>query len=327
LHPTARSHWFVHGALLWALTVVAVPAAGAAEVAPLGPSERAALGAIPDDPAPAALIQETHYFISNESFPERFRPAFDGVGGIFVGVGPEQNYLFASWAEPEILLLIDFDQMIVDLHRVYRELFLASADPQAFIARWAPAERDATRALLGAAIADEGERGRVLTAFDKARPAVYPRMQLIRMRYGNLGVRTFLSDPDSYRYLRAMHQEGRVRALRGDLTARATLRGVAEFARALRLPVRGIYLSNVEFYFDYASGLGENLASLPVDGRSRVARTVPFKHRGSDYRYVVQSALDMQEWLKRGEVANLRELLLREAGTLKDEVWYVPGPR
>ena len=97
-----------------------------------------------------------------------------------------------------------------------------------------------------------------------------------------------------------------MRALRGDLTGNRTLRGVAKAARALHLPVRGIYLSNVEFYFDYGSGLGDNLAALPVDGRSMVARTYPFKHRGSDYRYVVQSALDLQAWLKRGEVANLR---------------------
>ncbi len=302
------------------------PASAKTGVTPLSAVERAALAAIPADPAPAAVIQGTHYFISNERFPERFRPAFDGVGGIYVGVGPEQNYLLASWAEPQIILLVDFDQMIVDLHRAYRELFLRSVDAEAFIARWSPAELEATRALLEAAISDKAERRRIVHAFERARPAVYPRLQLIRTRFGNMGVPTFLSDPDRYRYMVQMHRTGRVRALRGDLTAHKTMRGVATAAKTLGLPVRGIYLSNVEFYFDYASGLGDNLASLPVDDRSMVARTYPFKVRGADYRYVVQSAVDLQAWLRRGGVANLRELLQREAGTLRNEVWYLPGP-
>ena len=313
-------------ALLMALLALPARPALATEVAPLSARDEAVLAAIPNDPAPASVIQDTHYFISNERFPERFRPAFDKVGGVFVGVGPEQNYLFASWAEPEILLLVDFDQMVVDLHRIYRELFLRSADPEAFIARWAPAAVAETRRLLATAIADERERTRVLQAFERARPAVHPRLQLIRTRFGNMGVATFLSDVDSYRTMRALHEAGRVRSLRGDLTARGTMRGIAKAANALQLPVRGIYLSNVEFYFDYASGLGDNLVALPVDDHSVVARTYPFKHRGADYRYVVQSAVDLHAWLKQGKVANLRELLLREAGTLRNEVWYVPGP-
>ena len=57
-----------------------------------------------------------------------------------------------------------------------------------------------------------------------------------------------------------------------------------------------------------------------------VLRTVPFKHQKSDYRYVVQKTRDFHAWLKQGKVASFQELLLKESGVLKDDVWYVPGP-
>ena len=57
-----------------------------------------------------------------------------------------------------------------------------------------------------------------------------------------------------------------------------------------------------------------------------VLRTVPFKHRKSDYRYVVQKTQDFHAWLKQEKVASFQELLLKESSRLVDEVWYVPGP-
>jgi len=302
------------------------PAVAAPKVEPLTAEAAKVLGAIPHDPAPPDVIQQTHYFISNEHHPERFRKALKDVGGIYVGVGAEQNYLFAGWAKPKIILLVDFDQMIVDVHAVYRELLLRSADAEAFIARWSPKQLQSTTQLLSQAFPDAAERKRVLQAFVRSRAAIHPRLKLIRMRFGNNGIPTFLTEPELYTYLVEMERAGRVRAIRGDFTAKGALRGVAKAAQKLKLPVRAMYLSNVEFYFNYDTGLGDNLARQPADARSVTLRTVPFKHRDSDYRYVVQKTQDFHAWLKQGQVASFQELLLRESGQLVDEVWYVPGP-
>ena len=110
-------------ALLICLCSLASPAAAHAQaqpVAPLSAEHARVLRSVPEDPAPEGLFSDTHYLISNEDRPERFRGAVSDLGGLQLGVGTDQNYLFAGWARPQVLALIDFDQQVVDLHRVYR---------------------------------------------------------------------------------------------------------------------------------------------------------------------------------------------------------------
>ena len=65
-----------------------------------------------------------------------------------MGVGTDQNYLIAGWSRPEVLVLMDFDQVVVDLHRVYQLAFLHAESPEAFLrlsAEAFPAARVAAR--------------------------------------------------------------------------------------------------------------------------------------------------------------------------------------
>jgi hypothetical protein len=69
---------------------------------PLDPTLKAALGAVVPDPEPEALTRDTHYWICNEDALELFEPHVRGLGGALVGVGTDQNFIFAGWARSGI---------------------------------------------------------------------------------------------------------------------------------------------------------------------------------------------------------------------------------
>ena len=293
---------------------------------PLDAASRATLAGIVADPPPAKLIQGQHYFISNEVYPERFRTALADLGGIVVGVGPEQSYFYAGWAKPEVLILMDFDELIVDLHGVYRAFFLAAPDAGAFVALW----NDPVQAkpALAAAAGSPAELAKLEYAYKVGRRYVYERMRQGRKRYGQFKIATFLTDEAQYNTLVALASEGRMVAVHGDLTGKRTMNGIAEAARALALPVRALYLSNVEQYFDYQSGLAANLSAQPVDDKSIVLRTF-FRHDDDDdhYRYYVQSSTGMRAWLGLGTVRNLAGMLAQARPFKQGDAWMVPEPR
>ena len=63
-------------------------------------------------------------------------------GGIYVGVGADQGYLLASWAQAEYAYLIDYDARVVLTHKIYRSFFLRSKTPKEFVALWKKSSTD-----------------------------------------------------------------------------------------------------------------------------------------------------------------------------------------
>ena len=47
--------------------------------------------------------------VGNEDHLDLFRPAVKDKGGLYIGVGTDQNYLLGAWARAEALVLMDFD--------------------------------------------------------------------------------------------------------------------------------------------------------------------------------------------------------------------------
>ena len=86
--------------------------------------------AVVEDPPPPELVRDTHYIVSNESRQDLFKDSIAAHGGALLGVGSDQNYLLAGWSRPELLILFDFDQVVVNVHRVYRAFFLNAATPR-----------------------------------------------------------------------------------------------------------------------------------------------------------------------------------------------------
>ena len=76
--------------------------------------------------------------VSNESTFQRVLPdllARVGTGGVYLGVGPEQNFTYIAALEPQVAFVLDVRAGNRDLHLLYKALF-ALADSRAdFVAR------------------------------------------------------------------------------------------------------------------------------------------------------------------------------------------------
>jgi len=272
--------------------------------APLGPIPEAwtqAFKQVRFDPPPPSLTRNSHYWVSNEERQDLFREPILNKGGILIGLGTDQVYLFAGWARPEIVVPLDFDQAVVDLHAAYRVFFLASPTPEDLL-RWFDTrkEKEALKLLEGS-FSDDKERQAVMKAYTLGRKFIRNRLNRVKNSYGRINIPTFLTDQAQYDFIVNLIKTGRVFPVRGDLTQASTVRDVAQAAKVTGLPVRVLYLSNAEQYFDYLPDFVQNMMSLPFDGQSVVIRTLGMKTAWAPdglYEYISQSGENFRLWLQ-----------------------------
>ncbi|MCP4500284.1 MAG: hypothetical protein GY822_10025 [Deltaproteobacteria bacterium] len=268
------------------------------------------------DPTPKELVRDTHYWISNENRLDLFYDDVKDRGGIFIGVGTDQNYLLAAWSKPSVLVLMDFDQAVVDLHLVYRALFMSSSTREDFLKAWEKKNRKATRRLIKTFYKDERRRQkRAKWAFGQARWAVERRMNRVRKHMNAIGMKTFFDDDEQFLFIKELFTQGRVFSLRGDLTAVRTMRSISKAAKAEEQTVGVLYLSNAEQYFSFDWKFRRNISRLPVDDKSLVIRTNGLRSlkrvKGTYYHYNAQSLASFQEWLalKKRRPKNVTRML------------------
>jgi len=304
-----RSHCLALALLLWPVMARAGDPPG-----PLDPEVARALRQVPYDPLPKQLSADAHFVVSDEKAHWVFRPAVAGLGGALVGVGTDPNYLFAGWAGSELLVLLDFDQVVVDVHAIYRLAFLHNPDIPSFLSAWSPARAREMEDRIREGVASEEDRARILRAFRIARNLIDWRLRGIRKEYRKQGVRTFLDDPDQYRHLRGLFLAERVFAIRGDLTGRKAVREVGRILREARIPLRIYYPSNAEKYFECSPDYRENMRSLPFDDRSVVVRTAggwgpPENSPDGFYTYLAQRGPDFLAWMEDGVSCGFKRLV------------------
>jgi hypothetical protein len=73
--------------------------------------------------------------VSNELTFVQTIPAIRRTGGVFIGVGPEQNFSYIAALRPEIAFIIDVRTENRNLHLLYKALFELSADRAELISR------------------------------------------------------------------------------------------------------------------------------------------------------------------------------------------------
>lgn len=292
-------------------------------LAPLTPEQRATLLAGPEDTLVKTPI---HYMKSNEVRHDVFFPYVAGKGGAYVGVGSDQNYTIAAAAGSELMFLLDIDQSVVDLHRCYEPLIEASPDPETLFRRWSAEGAAESLKLIEDAYADlpEAERKRIVRLYKAARETVYIHLDHVIKRKRDGAPTGWLSNPELYAHVRRLFQADRVRMMAGDLTGPSALQSVGAAARALGVPVRVVYFSNAEEYFDYTAQFVANVEVLPADPDAVVLRTIYSKkwvHADQLWAYQVQPLSDFRARL--GERKNRsRKHMLRFAeldGTLDKE--------
>lgn len=296
-----------------ALTLAAPAAAEPFSLKPLPDAAAKAFAAIVPDPKPKQLAANSHFVISDEKRHDLYRESIEGLGGLLTGVGTDQLYLMAGWSRPELLVPMDFDQVVVDLHKLYRIAFLECADPAAFFDFWRKDNGEAVAALIDRYYPDPDENKAIRKAYSISRGLVIGKLGITRKLSKRLKFPSFLSDADQYAWIVGLFRTNRVFPIRGDLTGTSAMRGIAEASRTAGVPVRVLSLSNAELYFDYVQSFRDNVKALPVDDRSVVLRTASLGPQWAAdvdgrYHYSVQKTQDFDVWLDEPKVKTYRAI-------------------
>jgi hypothetical protein len=83
----------------------------------------------------------TDNFVSNELSIAFTLRQLQPAGGVYIGVGPEQNFSYIAALEPELAFIIDIRRANLALHLLYKALFQLSPDRAAFASRLFSRER------------------------------------------------------------------------------------------------------------------------------------------------------------------------------------------
>jgi len=297
------------------------PAEKTAELAAPAPLDDAAravfLGSAEDEP-PVELGGVTearknqHYVSSNERTLEAFYDRIRDLRGGYLGVGSDQAYLMIGWARSELAWLTDYDPVVVDIHSVYHALFTAADSPAAFRDLWRAPHKPAAIAAIKAAYPAADARRRELL-YRRYRARIAKRLDAVIAGMTAAGVPCFLTDQAQYSYVRDLVRHGRVRPLVADLTQTTAVQQLAAASSKLATPVRVVYLSNAEEYWNSLSAnFRTNIAALHVDDRSVVLRTLLTWEKNQDYRYNAQPARNYQQWLAQPWVRTIYDVVRRK---------------
>jgi hypothetical protein len=318
---------------------------------------RTSLAAIENDPEPESLVRDSHYWVSNENFHHVFRKHIDDHGGVFAGVGTDQNYLMAAWARSPIILMIDFDEQIRNVHDIYGVILRRVDTPDALRKAWR--QPDQVAEWIDADFEDDRARA-LRKTYSNARGIIYARLRKVAKAYTEREIPTFLTDQTQFEFIRDLWRNERVFAFRGDLTGPKTMIQIGRALREHGLSMGLFYTSNAEQYFPFTPEYRRNILALPASDASMVLRTRPYRGLGlpmdpepeleereqkkrdkmleemteeereeflakevadrtGEYHYNVQRLSNMQTWLKTSDVEDVL-YLLRKRRTNDDEV-------
>ncbi len=276
---------------------------------------RARLWATPEDPPAIALDaikeehRDKHFLAGDEANLHLFYDHVANAGGGFIGVGTDQAYLFIGWARSEFAWLTDYDEWVYWVHVISGVFFDVAETPDAYRAMWSPRARDASLALLVDRFTAPDDRKMVGRVFRAARLQQARRLASVRRVCKKAGVPTYLTDQATYDFVRNLWRSGRIRPMVGDLLGERALVGIGEAAAAQGIPIRALYLSNAEQYWNYPKSFKENIQALHLDDRSRVLRTLAAKPQNGDYRYVAQPGDLFTSWLAQPKVRSVRNIV------------------
>jgi hypothetical protein len=113
---------------------------------------------------PAGVFEHSENLVSNEMYFVHAIRMLTRRGGVYIGVGPEQNFSYIAQVRPEMAFIIDIRAENRNLHLLYKALFELSIDRADFLSRLF--SREAPQGLgPNTSVSD------LFAAYDAARPA------------------------------------------------------------------------------------------------------------------------------------------------------------
>jgi hypothetical protein len=90
---------------------------------------------------PSGVFRHSDNLVSNEAFYAHTVRLLRPRGGVYIGVGPEQNFSYIARIQPALAFIVDIRGENRNLHLLYKALFEASADRADFLSRLFSRER------------------------------------------------------------------------------------------------------------------------------------------------------------------------------------------
>lgn len=314
-------------------TLTTAAAAGEpADPAPLSAERAKVFWGSAEDAVPKKLGGVTkkqegrHYVAGNEWNLHLYQETLTNRGGGYVGVGSDQAYLLIGWQRPTLAWLMDYDPVVKDIHHIYFALFAAAKTPAEFLSLWRRDAKTKVMGILDAHYKDDRRRAGVTKRYWRTyRGMVQKRLDAVKAKLDGLSkpVPTFLNDQATYDFIVKLIAAKRVRPMVGNLLSVRGMKGIAGAAKTLGVPVRAVYVSNAEQYWDYTKRYRLNMQGMHVDDKSVLLRTLLTWKRNRDYRYTVQSWANFTSWLDRSWVRSVNTIVPFRKDTSKDVEFIV----
>jgi hypothetical protein len=282
--------------------------------------------AIRNDPDPDQLVRDAHYWVSNENAQYVWYPHIKDIGGVMSGVGTDQVYLLAGWMNASIVIPMDFDKMIRNLHLAYGAAFLESENIEEFRTYWKKENESKMKAAVEKHF--PGEVDVVMKAWRSGVREVNGRFNRLVKKYNgakskegdvHVSVPTFITDETQYKRIRQLWQNHRVFPICGDLTGDKAMLDIAKALKDSNLEMRVLYPSNAEHYFEYGPGYRRNIIEMPFANNSLILRTRQMRSLGvaeeGDYHYNMQSGENFKLWLKTTNIKDQHSMLRKRTKT------------
>lgn len=313
------------------LTASAYAAAPVAP-SPLPANYQQALAAVKEDPPPPELAANAHFFISDERGHWVFEPAVRNLGGVVLGVGTDPNYTMSGWMRPDLVLIVDFDEVVIDVHRLYKIAFLHAANSDALVHLWSGKGEAEFVKFINADTPQAPMRAQLMRTYRMARGQIHDKLLWIRSTYKKQNVATFMTDAAQYDHIVQLLKNNRIWAWRGDLTANNTMAGIATALKAVNRKLQVFYITNAEKYFTYVQGrTRKNFAELPYEDNGVILRTQGHPEKADDtvdgmYFYFTQKSSDFVAWLTEAKVPRVWQITWKRQPTKVNGLFTLPGP-
>jgi hypothetical protein len=209
-----------------------------------------------------------------------FCPHVKDIKGGYFGVGSIQNFTLASWADSEYIWLMDFTRVVVATNKIHAAFLKNTNTPAEHRALWERKNEKKAYEIIEKEIKDDDLKF-IKQSYRKASPYLMISFKTIDKLTKKRNYTTWLQDQKYFDRLKNLAMNNRIRALRGDLNGNITVKGIAEAATKMNVPMRILYYSNAEEYFGrqfggYKESFRKNFGLMPVDDTGFTVRTISF---------------------------------------------------
>ncbi len=246
---------------------------------------------------------DRHFLIGNEFRHDLFYMYIRDRGGAYIGIGSEQNYSLIAAAQAEQAYIMDIDGRVLELHRLFALLVVASGTPAEFIGRFSEHAAGDTEALL----AREHDVAERIKFFRSVRRDMHRHLHAVAKR----NYPTWLSEQHMYQHVRGLFSAQRITIVPGNLQGVTTIGAIARDARERGIPVRTIYLSNAEDSLTHHARFFANLRTLAGVSETIILRTLyreDWQAADGLWSYQAQTLRDLAARMSKQTDISVREM-------------------